>query len=269
MSTTPAKISKISAFIITKNEEMRITNAIKSIQDVVDEIIVVDSGSTDNTVKIATTLGAKVVHNDWPGYTKQKTFAEALCSHSWVLNIDADEELSESLQHEIGEIFRSNVQDRYKGYTINCTIVHRCDTKLKLRWFAPSNRVLRLYHRDFASFGNHTNFSTQDSVRFNTGVDQRDAVYDLQGPVFHYSVISLEQLVAKGNFYTSEQAKDMIANQRIPSKARVISEFFFCFFKTFLLRRYWVFGYNGFVDSLTESFLRFLRMAKTRELKET
>ena len=67
---------KISAFIITKNEEQRIAKAINSIKDIVEEIIVVDSGSTDDTVNIATKLGAKVVHNDWPGYAKQKAFAE-------------------------------------------------------------------------------------------------------------------------------------------------------------------------------------------------
>ena len=102
---------KISAFIITKNEEKRIEKAINSIKDLVQEIIVVDSGSTDDTVKLAKKLGAKVVHNDWPGYAAQKAFAENLCTHPWVMNLDADEELSVGLRNEIAYIFASEAQD--------------------------------------------------------------------------------------------------------------------------------------------------------------
>jgi glycosyltransferase involved in cell wall biosynthesis len=262
MSTAP----KISAFIITKNEAQRITKAIESIKDIVEEIIVVDSGSTDDTVAIATKLGAKVVHNDWPGYAQQKAFAESLCINPWVLNIDADEELSVNLKNEIAYIFASNVQDQYRGYSINFVIMHRSDTKP--RCLAPSNRFIRLYNRGFASFGNSTKFSTRDAVSFNKGIDEKKSVHKLFNPAFHYSGVSLEQLVAKANFYSTEQAKDMIANKRIPSKARVYGEFFVYFFKSFFIRRYFVFGYNGFVDSLTFAFARFLRMAKTREFND-
>ncbi len=256
---------KISAFIITKNEAQRITKAINSIKDIVEEIIVVDSGSTDDTVKIAKKLGAKVVHNDWPGYAKQKAFAESLCTNQWVLNIDADEELSEQLRNEIAYIFASQVEDQYRGYSINFVIMHRSDTKP--RWLAPSNRFIRLYNRSFISFGNNIAFSTRDAVGFNKGVDPKKAVHELYNPAFHYSGVSLEQLVAKANFYSSEQARDMIQNKRMPSKLRVCAEFFICFFKSFFIRRYFVFGYNGFVDSVVFAFARFLRMAKTREKK--
>ena len=255
---------KISAFIITKNEESRIAKAINSIKDLVEEIIVVESGSTDDTVKISQKLGAKVVHNDWPGYAQQKAFAESLCTNPWILNLDADEELSESLRNEIAYIFASELQDRYKGYSINFVIMHRKD--VKPRWFAPSNRFIRLYNRNFVSFGNNTAFSTRDAVSFNNGVSQKRAVHPLHHPAFHYSGVSLEQLVAKANFYSSEQARDMIQNKRTPSKIRVCSEFFICFLKSFFIRRYFVFGYNGFVDSVIFAFARFLRAAKSREM---
>ena len=87
----------ISAFIITKNEASRVTRAINSVKDIAEEIIVVDSGSVDDTVSIAESLGAKVIFNEWPGYVKQKSFAESLCKNNWVLNIDADEELTQEL----------------------------------------------------------------------------------------------------------------------------------------------------------------------------
>lgn len=258
----------ISAFIIAKNEEHRIGRAISSIKDLVQEIIVVDSGSTDNTVNIAKNLGAKVIHNDWLGYLKQKAFAESLCTYPWVLNIDADEELSESLRNEIAYIFASQAEDRYKGYDINFVIMHRFDKKPRL--FAPSNRFIRLYNRNYISFESEEAFSTRDAVSFrkdamNSNISKQKSIYKLYNPAFHYSAVSLEQLVAKANFYSSEQAKDMVKNKRIPSKMRIYIEFFMCFLKAFIIRRYFVFGYNGFVDSMVFAFARFLRMAKTLE----
>lgn len=253
----------ISAFIITKNEESRITRAILSIKDIVDEIIVIDSGSTDKTVEIAKSLGAKTVFNEWPGYAAQKSFGENLCKHDWVLNIDADEELSPDLRHEIDFIFSSNNQEQYKAYSVNFVIMHRMDTKP--RFLAPSNVFIRLYRKDFASFKNSLEFTTRDAVTINKGMKEQGNIYLLKNPAYHYSGTSIEQLTSKANFYSSEQAKDMINNNRIPSKWRIYLEFPLYFFKAFFIRRYFVFGYYGFVDSMIFAFARFLRMAKVRE----
>lgn len=133
----------ISAFIIAKNEEARIARAINSLKNAVDEIIVIDSGSSDNTVSIAGSLGAKVVFNEWKGYVAQKIFGESLCSHEWILNIDADEALSADLQDEIGYIFAGELQERYKAYRMNMVIMHRND--LRPRKCAPSTSQIRLY----------------------------------------------------------------------------------------------------------------------------
>lgn len=260
-------LEKISAFIITKNEATRIAKAINSIKNIVDEIIVVDSGSTDDTVNIASNLGAQVYYNEWPGYAKQKAYAESLCKHKWILNIDADEELSNNLANEIAYIFTTNNQDKYQGYNINFVIMHRLDTKT--RFLAPSNKFIRLYDKNYLSYTNITNYSTRDAVMFkNDKINKADVIYDLHNPAYHYSGISIEQLVNKANFYSSQQANDMIQNNRIPSKLRVSFEFITCFFKAFFIRRYFVFGYAGFVDSMIFAFARFLRMAKTRESYE-
>ena len=109
----------ISAFIITKNEASRVAKAINSVKDIAEEIIVVDSGSVDDTVSIAESLGAKVIFNEWPGYVKQKSFAESLCKNNWVLNIDADEELTQELQAEIKQIFNSA---KFKPTIFVCTV---------------------------------------------------------------------------------------------------------------------------------------------------
>ena len=100
-------------------------------------------------------------------------------------------------------------------------------------------------------------------------MSEKDNVYQLSDPAYHYSGVSLEQLTTKANFYSGEQARDMLINKRIPSKIRVYSEFFIYFFKAFFIRRYFIFGYNGFVDSMIFAFARFLRLAKTRELLDS
>ncbi|MES2214696.1 MAG: glycosyltransferase family 2 protein [Pseudomonadota bacterium] len=257
----------ISAFIITKNEEHRIARAINSLNGVVDEIIVIDSGSKDRTTEIAKELGARVVVNEWPGYVKQKIFGESLCKHDWILNIDADEEISESLKHEIGYIFQSNIQDRYKAYRINFIIMHRADKAP--RRFAPSNSFIRLYNKSYAGFRSALGTTTHDAVLMHEGVVESGNVYLFNEPSYHYSGTSIKQLVDKANFYSGEQAGDLISRGRKISNSRLILEFWVYFFKSFFIRRYFVFGLDGMVDSMIFAFARFLRLAKAREGGDT
>lgn len=256
----------ISAFIIAKNEEARIARAINSLKNAVDEIIVIDSGSSDNTVSIAGSLGAKVVFNEWKGYVAQKIFGESLCSHEWILNIDADEALSADLQDEIGYIFAGELQERYKAYRMNMVIMHRND--LRPRKCAPSTSQIRLYNKKFASFANQESTTTHDAVLMNEDLSEAGNVYVLNEPVYHYSGVSIEQLVAKANFYSSQQARDLAESGRKISKFRIGFEFFVWFFKAFFMRRYFVFGFDGFIDSMIFAFARFLRLAKARELQK-
>lgn len=253
----------ISAFIIAKNEEQRIARAIASLKSVADEIIVIDSGSSDNTVKIAENLGAKVVFNEWPGYVEQKIFGENLCKHEWILNIDADEELTEALQEEIKTIFKSKLEVEYKAYRMDVVIMHRSDSYPRI--MAPRNCCVRLYNKEYASFANVSRSTTHDAVLLNPGYEKKGNIYTLNAPALHYSGTSIEQLVTKANFYSGEQANDIVTSGRKISNFRIITEFFLWFFKAFFIRRYFVFGFDGFVDSMIFAFARFLRLAKARE----
>ncbi len=256
---------QLSAFIIAKNEATRITKAINSLKDLVSEIIVIDSGSSDNTVSIAQSLGAKVVFNQWAGYVKQKSFGENLCKNHWIINIDADEEISPKLRQEIKNLLEYGNIDKYMAYSLNTVIMHRNDKNIRL--FAPSNRVIRLYNRNFCNFSNNKSDTTHDSVFFNNEADKESKLsHQLKGAVYHRSFTSIEQLVNKANFVSGEQAKDLINKGRIPSKFRIASEIIFLFFKAYFIRRYFVFGFDGFVDSIIFAFARFIRLAKAREM---
>ena len=106
--TDNTKKLPISCFIIAMNEEERIARTIKSVIDFMDEVIVIDSGSTDKTEQICRDLGVTFLTNDWSGYGPQKRFGEEQCKHDWVLNIDADEVVTKALMDEIIEKFKGD-----------------------------------------------------------------------------------------------------------------------------------------------------------------
>jgi len=101
---------KLSVVIITFNEEVNIGRCLESIKDIADEIIVVDSGSTDRTVEIAESLGARVFTEPWKGFAGQKNSAIDKCAGTWVLSLDADEELTEELQAEIRGMLETDAE---------------------------------------------------------------------------------------------------------------------------------------------------------------
>ena len=105
----------ISCFIIAKNEADRISKTIESVIDIVDEVIVIDSGSTDGTQNLAKELGCKVFFNKWSGYGPQKRFGEDCTKNEWLLNLDADEYLSHEIKSEILQTFENN-NDNYKFF---------------------------------------------------------------------------------------------------------------------------------------------------------
>ena len=110
--------SPISAFVITFNEGANITRCLESLA-FCDEIVVVDSFSTDNTVEIAKEFGAVIHQKKWPGYVDQKAFGLAAVSHEWVINLDADEEVSDELRENIDKVLREDFDSSGKSPNIS------------------------------------------------------------------------------------------------------------------------------------------------------
>lgn len=246
----------ISVFIIAKNEEERIGITIKSVSDWVDEIIVIDSGSQDKTVEIAQELGAKVVFNEWPGYGQQKIFGEALCHNDWVLNLDADEEISPPLKHHILKLFDDGTPD-CSAYRIYWKMLFRIEEQAPPP-FAPGSSCIRLYNKQYAGFRDS---AVHDSVVVHSGKTGK-----LKGFIYHRCFKHLDQWTEKVNFYSSMQAKDLFTKGRNPSILRILGEPFFAFFKAYIIRRYFIYGVDGFVGSFIYAYARLIRLAKAREL---
>ena len=139
------EILPISCFIIAKNEEDRIGKAILSVKDLVEEIIVIDSGSKDDTEMIVTNLNASFIFNEWQGFGPQKRFGEDQCKNDWVLNIDADEYLSNEIKKEIYKIF--NNQHNYNFFSMKITPIY--PNWKKPRILSASHQCVRLYNKKF------------------------------------------------------------------------------------------------------------------------
>ena len=148
---------KISATIITLNEQRNIARAIESLR-CCDEVVVVDSGSSDRTVEIAAKLGARVVESPWRGYAGQKNFAAEQAAHDWILSIDADEALSEALEAEIWQIKKNGPQ--FDAYTMPRMAQYLGRWILHSGWYP--DRKVRLYDRRKARWvGDYVHESVQ------------------------------------------------------------------------------------------------------------
>lgn len=250
-------IVPVSVFIIAKNEADRIVSPLKSVMDWADEVIVIDSGSDDDTVTVSKLLGATVLFHEWQGYGLQKVYGESCCRNNWILNIDADETVSPELADEIRNMFAEGREPSVSAYHVPIKIVSRFASKPS--FLAPSNDPLRFYNKRYAGFKDST---IHDSVIIKTGSTQTGK---LKGAVLHRCFRSYGHAVQKINFYTSMQAEDMLKKGRRPCSARVIAEPFFSFLKAYLMRRYCLLGVDGFIESVIYAFSRTLRLAKARE----
>jgi len=246
----------ISAFIIARNEADRISRAILSVRDWVDEVIVVDSGSTDDTVKVSEALGARTAFNEWNGFGPQKVFAENLCRNKWLLNLDADEEITPACADEIMALFQGG-EPADKIFEFKFLELRPYETEP--RRFPLYKIYTRFYHRDYAGFRAST---VHDSV---VPKDANARTVRLKNGAWHRSLRSHQHTVEKINAYTTLQAEDLFRKGRNFGVLHVIFVPLLSFIRAYLLRGYLFYGVEGVVDAYIYAFSRTLRVAKTRE----
>jgi glycosyltransferase involved in cell wall biosynthesis len=223
----------ISCIIITKDEADRIEPIIAAAWKVADEIVVVDSGSTDQTVSLCTKLGCRVFHNDWVGYGPQKRFAEDQADHDWIINLDADEELSDALIVEILQ-WKNQIKPSQDGYRFKIVSVYPGRTRPRL--WADHNNCLRLYDKRTMRF--------PDSLVFDAIVPGDRPVGQFKQPCWHYSMRSLGHMVAKLDAYSTLQAKE-IKRPAWKILPRLPIEYLTQFSKYMILRRHVTGGLFG------------------------
>jgi glycosyltransferase involved in cell wall biosynthesis len=247
----------VSCFMITRNEADRVSRSIRAVRDLVDEIIVVDSGSTDHTISLAATEGARVIHNDWPGFGRQKQFGEAQCRNDWVFNIDADEVVTPQLASELRALFATGVPPK-AAYGVWVQGVYPGQNRP--RWWARDHYCLRLYDRRRAGF---TDSAMHDSV------DARgQSVGHLTNCIHHFSFRSLADLAAKSDARAEYGARHMKPKSPWVLRARMLTEFQVNFVKYYLGRRHVTGGWTGLRVALIAAQYRWLRILRAYRFQE-
>lgn len=241
---------KISATIITHNEERNIPRAIESLR-CADEIVVVDSGSTDRTVELAEKLGARVIESPWPGYAKQKNFATERAEHDWILSLDADESLSEALEAEIWRLKKAGPQ--YDAYTMPRLARYLGKWIRHSGWYP--DRKIRLYHRAKGTW-------VGDFVHESIKVD--GAIGHMEGNLLHFTCDSLSEHLKSMDRYTTLAAEQIVANKEDVTWARLLGEPPWTFLKTYVIRQGYMDGVEGLAIANMAALYNFLKYAKAR-----
>jgi glycosyltransferase involved in cell wall biosynthesis len=239
----------LSVIVITHNEQANIGDCLKSL-DFADEIIVVDSSSTDHTADLARALGADVhVTADWPGFGPQKNRALALAKGQWVLSVDADERVNDALREEImnavaratgSSVYRFPRRSRY------------CGQFMQHSGWSP-DWVIRLFRRGSAKF-------SDDLVHEKLVV--RDEVGDLKSPLLHLSFPDFESVLDKANRYSSAGAEAMRLKGKDASFYGAVGHGLWAFFRTYVLRRGFLDGQLGLALAISNAEGTYYRYAK-------
>jgi len=251
-----AKPVKISGVIITFNEEKNILRCIKSMTPVCDEILVIDSFSTDRTKEICLGLGVNFIENAFEGHIEQKNYAIEQAKHDIVLSLDADEELSKTLQASIITVkddFSSHAY-RFNRFTNYCgKWIRHCG------WY-PDTKT-RLWDRRIGKWGG-TN--PHDSVELNSGVSSTQ----LKGDLLHYSYYSIEEHILRSAKYAKIAAKAMYKHGKKASLFKMISSATYRFIHDYIIRLGILDGFYGIIICATNSYTTFLKYAYLRSLNK-
>lgn len=240
-------VPSLSVIVITKNEAANIRACLESVAWA-DEIIVVDSGSTDDTVAICREFGAQVHVHDWPGFGPQKNRALDYATRDWVFSIDADERVTPELHAEIEAAMHSAQADGYEIPRLSSF----CGRYIRHSGWQP-DYVLRLFRRDAGRFSDDL-VHERVIVQGNTG--------RLKHSLLHESFRDLEQVLAKMNHYSSASAKMMQQRARGASLTQAVLHGLWAFIRAYFLRAGFLDGREGFMLAVATAEGSYYRYAK-------
>lgn len=244
----------ISAVIITRNEEKNISECIESLKWA-DEIVVIDSMSTDKTVEIARKYTDRIYKKEWEGYSKQKNYGILVSNSEWILNIDADELVTDMLRDEI--ITRTSLKSEICGYYIPRKNYFMGKWIKHGGWYP--NYQLRLFRKGSGEF---------KDVRVHEGVTIVGYTDYLANPLIHHSYNNFDDFVERSNKYSTLAALDLFErNEKINIHHLVIKPLS-RFLKMYLVHGGFIDGWRGFVLAVLYSYYVFIRTIKLWELHD-
>lgn len=244
----------ISAIVVCFNEEDNIRDCLDSLRWV-DEIVVVDSYSTDGTVEICREYTDRVIQRPWAGYRDQKAFAHSQATRDWVFLVDADERVSAELRAEVQSALAREGR-RYAAFSVPRLVYYLGRWWRRGGWYPDYD--IRIFRRDLATWGGtdpHEKILVKGKVR------------RLKHPLHHYSYRDISDHVDRINHFTNVSAKELKLDGRrwrgLDNLARPVVRFL----RSYLWKRGFVEGFPGFFVALTAAVYVFLKYAKLRELE--
>jgi glycosyltransferase involved in cell wall biosynthesis len=246
----------LSAIVITRNEAHNLEDCLQSMKGLVNEIIVVDSQSTDDTVAIALRHGAQVSQPaDWPGFGPQKNRALRLATCDWVLSIDADERVTPELAAEIQQV----LQQPSRGAAFEIPRVSwYCGRFIRHAGWQPDH-VLRLFKRESAQF-------SDDLV--HERVVTHEPVKALTHHLLHYSYLNFSQVLSKVDAYSSASAQQAYARGKRSSVAGALGHGAWAFFRTYVIRAGFLDGAHGLALSISNAETSYYKYLKLWQLDQ-
>ena len=247
---------KLSVVIITYNEEQNIARCLESVKDIADEIVVVDSFSTDRTEEICKKHSVKFIKNTFEGHIEQKNFAITQASYPHILSLDADEALSKALKLSVEKAKNNFDAD---GYTMN-RLSSYCGKWIRHgRWYP--DRKLRLWDSRKGSWQGQ---NPHDTFKLENG----SKVKHLNGDILHYTYHTISQHTLQIHKFTDLSAQAAFNNGKRSSLIKIIGKPIFKFFADYFIKAGFLDGYYGFIIAIFGSYYKFMHLVKLKNIQQ-
>jgi glycosyltransferase involved in cell wall biosynthesis len=244
----------ISAVIIAKNEAHVIAGTLQSLIAITDDIVVVDSGSTDQTVDICRQFNARVIETGWEGYGINKNKGIDAAKNDWILNVDADETIDETLQQSLLRLSLNNENEVFN---------------VRFRNFF-CNKWIRFGEWGFDS---HIRMFNRKKVRWNVAAVHEELIFPpqvkitmLEGNILHYTVNNMQEYVKKTKYYAMMNAKKYYDNGRKANFFRQYLSPVFAFLQHYIFRLGFLDGKEGFIIARTTAWYTFLKYSYLKQM---
>jgi len=244
---------KISAVVITHNEEAKIEAALLSLAGIAAEIIVVDSHSTDRTVKLARKHTDRIFERNWTNFSDQKNYGDGLAVHPWILSLDADERLSPELRAEIGA--RLDDEPDCGAFSMPRKVYYLGRWIKHSGWYP--DRKVRLFRKDRARW---------EGAYIHESLVVVGEVRKLKGDIHHYTYKNIADHLGRMNRFSDLGAQKLYAEKKKCRWYHLLLQPFGRFVKSYVLKRGFLDGFAGMVVSVLNGYGIFIRYAKLREI---
>lgn len=246
----------LSVVVITFNEERNIERCLKSVQGIADELVVVDSFSTDSTKKLCQKYGVKFIEHEFEGHIQQKNWAWKQASCDFVLSLDADEALTPELKESIAKVKET---PNYNGYTLN-RLTYYCGHWVKYSGWYPDTK-LRLFRKGDGKWG-----GVNPHDKFTMNHEQKTP--NLEGDLLHYSYYSKEDHFKQIEYFSAIAAKELFQSGKKVSSLTIGLKVVAQFVKNYILKTGFLDGRTGWLIAVRSSYATLRKYSKLKELYE-